>query len=97
MRKLRGRYEEKPRKPYQKARHEAGEGDPGRQADTMAVKMPELKVPEKCLHCEHGIARFENVHKGMCKFQYETVIRCDRHPANYRVGCVCAEVYCERR
>lgn len=54
-------------------------------------------VPEKCIECKHSIIRFEEVHQGWCVFKLETVIRCDCHPAEYKVGCVCAEMYCKRR
>lgn len=54
-------------------------------------------IPDKCLSCEHTIIRLEDVHKGWCKFQMEPVVRCDLSPVKYRVGCVCAEIYCDRR
>lgn len=56
-----------------------------------------MKVPEKCLNCDHTIVQFENVHKGYCKYEMETVVRCDCSPAQYKVGCVCAEVHCKKR
>lgn len=56
-----------------------------------------MKVPEKCLNCDHTIVQFENVHKGYCKYEMEAVVRCGCSPAQYKAGCVCAEVYCEKR
>ena len=53
-------------------------------------------LPEKCLDCEHTIIQLENVHKGWCKYQMETVVRCDCFPVHYKVGCVCAEQYCQK-
>ena len=40
---------------------------------------------------------FENVHKGWCRYQVEEVVRCDRFPAHYKVGCRCAEQYCDKK
>ena len=54
-------------------------------------------IPEKCLTCNHTIIQLENVHQGWCKYQIESVVRCDCGPEHYRVGCVSAEQYCERR
>lgn len=54
------------------------------------------KIPEKCLDCNHTIIALEDVHLGWCKFQLESVVRCDCFPAHYRVGCTSAEVYCEK-
>ena len=54
------------------------------------------ETPKKCLDCKHAIVRFENVHKGWCKFEYESVIRCDCDPCQFRVGCVCAEMNCRK-
>ena len=51
-------------------------------------------IPDKCLNCDHTIIQFENVHHGWCKFLVEPVVRCDCFPAHYKVGCVCANVYC---
>lgn len=56
-----------------------------------------MKIPDKCLDCDHTIINLENVHDGWCKYHMETVIRCDCFPAQYKVGCVCAEIYCENR
>ena len=56
-----------------------------------------MTIPDKCKDCDHTIIQFENVHKGWCKYEYEAVIRCDRSSAQYKVGCVCAEIYCEKR
>lgn len=52
-----------------------------------------IQTPDKCLTCNHTIIQLENVHQGLCQFQLESVIRCDC--SGYRVGCVCAEMYCE--
>lgn len=57
----------------------------------------ENAVPDKCLTCDHTIMQFEDVHKGWGKYEMETVVRCDCSPGKFRVGCVCAEVYCERK
>lgn len=51
--------------------------------------------PEKCLTCNHAVVRLENEHKGMCKFEMEAVVRCDL--SGYKVGCVCAEMYCDKK
>lgn len=56
-----------------------------------------MKVPDKCLECEHTIIGMEQVHDGFCKFHLDTVVRCDRFPAHYIVGCVCADIYCDRK
>lgn len=57
------------------------------------------KVPDKCVNCERAVAAFENVHKGFCKFEYEVVIRCNNkyNKLKYPVGCVSAEVYCDKK
>lgn len=55
-----------------------------------------MKIPNKCLNCNHTIMAFENVHKGFCRFELEEVIRCDCAPQQYPVGCVSAEVYCRK-
>lgn len=55
------------------------------------------ETPEKCLDCTHAVIAFESVHQGWCKYQMETVVRCDCNPVRYRVGCACAEMYCEKR
>lgn len=55
------------------------------------------KIPDKCLDCNHTIIQLENTHKGWCKFQIESVVRCDRFPAHYIVGSVAADVYCDKR
>lgn len=52
-------------------------------------------IPEKCMTCEHTVMQFEEVHKGWCKFQLEEVVRCDL--SGHIVGCVCANVYCDRK
>ena len=54
-----------------------------------------IQTPDKCLTCNHTIIQLENVHQGRCQFQLESVIRCDC--SGYRVGCVCAEIYCENK
>lgn len=54
------------------------------------------KIPEKCLDYNHTIIALENVHKGWCKYELESVVRCDCFPARYIVGCVCAEVHCQK-
>ena len=51
-------------------------------------------IPDKCLTCEHTSIQFEEVHKGYCKFEMESVVRCDY--SGYRVGCVSADCYCDR-
>ena len=56
-----------------------------------------MKIPDKCLDCDHTIINLEEVHDGWCKYHMETVIRCDCFTAQYKVGCVCAEIYCENR
>ena len=55
------------------------------------------ETPEKCLDCTHAVISFEEVHQGWCKFELESVVRCNCHPAKYKVGCVSAEMYCEKR
>ena len=54
-------------------------------------------IPDKCLNCDQTVIQLENVHKGMNKYQMETVVRCKRSPMEYIVGCVSAEVYCMKR
>ena len=54
-------------------------------------------IPDKCLDCEHTIIQLENVHQGWCKYQIESVVRCDCSPEQFRVGCVCAEMYCVKK
>lgn len=54
-------------------------------------------IPDKCKDCEHTIIQFEEVHKGWLKYEYESVVRCDCFPANYKVGCVSADVYCVKK
>ena len=56
-----------------------------------------LPVPEKCLNCDHTIVQLEDVHQGWCKYEMETVVRCDCFPVHYRVGCVSAEMYCAKK
>lgn len=56
-----------------------------------------MNIPDKCLDCNHTIIQLENVHKGWCKYQLESVVRCDCDPVHYKVGCVCAEISCEKR
>ena len=56
-----------------------------------------VNIPQKCLTCNHTLMKFENVNKGNCEFQYEEVVRCDCSPMKYPVGCVCADIYCERK
>ena len=56
-----------------------------------------MNIPEKCFTCNHTIMTFENVHKGWCRYQVEEVVRCDRFPAHYKVGCRCAEQYCDKK
>ena len=56
-----------------------------------------MPVPDKCLECDHTIILLENVHQGWCKYHMETVIRCGRDPLQHRVGCVCAEMYCDKK
>jgi hypothetical protein len=56
-----------------------------------------MNIPDKCLTCNHTIIAPENVHKGWCKFQLESVVRCDRFPARYIDGSVAANVYCNKR
>lgn len=51
-------------------------------------------IPDKCLTCEHTTIQLEEVHKGYCKFEMESVVRCDR--SGYRVGCVSADCNCVR-
>ena len=52
------------------------------------------EIPDKCMKCIHGSVMFENVHQGWCNYQLEPVVRCDCSPQKYKVGCVCAEIYC---
>lgn len=54
-------------------------------------------IPDKCLDCNHTIIQFENVNQGFCKYQIESVVRCDCSPGQFRVGCVCAEMYCAKK
>ena len=56
-----------------------------------------MSIPAKCMNCEHAITIFENVHKGWMRFQYESVTRCDCHPAPPKVGCVAAESVCVKK
>ena len=56
-----------------------------------------MKIPDKCLDCNHTIIQLENVHKGWCKYQLESVVRCDCFPVHYKVGCACAEQYCKKK
>ena len=63
----------------------------------MREVMQMLPIPEKCLDCNHTIIQLENVHQGWLEFQMETVVRCDCGPVYYKVGCVCAEVYCKKK
>lgn len=56
-----------------------------------------MTVPDKCLNCSHAISQFENVHKGWCKYQMDYVVRCDCSPVRHKVGCVCAEIYCNKK
>lgn len=56
-----------------------------------------MNVPDKCLTCNHTIIVLENVHKGWCRFQLESVVRCDCFPAHYIVGSVAANVHCNKR
>ena len=59
--------------------------------------MVKTSIPDKCLNCNHTIIQLENVHQGWCKYQMESVVRCDCSPGHFRVGCVCAEMYCVKR
>lgn len=59
--------------------------------------MVDKSIPDKCTDCKHAVIAFESVHQGWCKYQMETVVRCDCYPVKYRVGCASAEVYCEKR
>lgn len=54
-----------------------------------------MMIPEKCMTCEHTEMLFEEVHKGWCKFELEEVVRCNL--SGYIVGCVCADVYCDKK
>lgn len=54
-------------------------------------------IPDKCLTCDHTIIRLENVHQGHCKYQIESVVRCDCSEQQFRVGCVCAEIHCVKK
>lgn len=56
-----------------------------------------MSIPDKCGGCEHTIIRFENVHRGWCKFEYEMMVRCGRDPLQHPCGCRCAEMYCDRK
>ena len=56
-----------------------------------------MKVPDKCLDCDHTIMRFEEVNEGFGKSHLDCVVRCDCFPVHYIVGCACAEIYCEKR
>ena len=61
----------------------------------MVIDMDE--IPEKCMNCKHSSVMFENVHQGWNNYQLEYVVRCDCSIQHYRVGCVCAEIYCEKK
>jgi hypothetical protein len=52
------------------------------------------KIPEKCINCPHSSVKIEHVHMGFERYRFETVTRCDL--SGYKVGCVAAEVYCDR-
>lgn len=56
-----------------------------------------MTIPDKCINCHHAVPAFENVHDGWGKYHLDTVIRCDCFPAMPIVGCVNAEVYCEKK
>lgn len=56
-----------------------------------------MTIPDKCQECNHTIIRLEEVHDGWCEYHLDTVIRCDCFPAQYIVGCVCANQYCKRK
>ena len=56
-----------------------------------------MVIPDNCINCEHATVQMEEVHDGRCKFHLDSVVRCDRFPAKYKVGCVCAEVHCEKK
>ena len=56
-----------------------------------------MTIPNKCLTCPNATVELENVHKGWLKYQLESVVRCECSPQRFRVGCVCAEVYCDRK
>lgn len=56
-----------------------------------------MQIPDKCFDCEHTIVQLEDVHKGWGKYEMEAVVRCDCFPAQYKVGCSCAEVYCVKK
>lgn len=56
-----------------------------------------MTTPEKCIGCKHTIIQLEAVHDGWCKYHIDIVVRCDCFPAHYKVGCVCAEIYCEKK
>ena len=55
-----------------------------------------MNIPDKCINCNHSIAKIENVHKGWMKYQLETVLRCDCSPTHSVVGCVVAEMTCAK-
>ena len=55
------------------------------------------QIPEKCLDCEHTIVQLENVHQGWGEYRIESVVRCDCFPVHYKVGCVSAEMYCDKK
>lgn len=52
------------------------------------------KIPEKCINCPHTSVKMEQVHIGFCRYIFDVVTRCDL--SGYKVGCVAAEVYCDR-
>lgn len=54
-------------------------------------------MPLKCQSCEHTLISLENVHQGWLKYEVECVVRCDLDPLHHRVGCVCADIYCDRK
>lgn len=56
-----------------------------------------IPIPNKCIGCKHAITELESVHQGWCKYQMEIVVRCDCSQLRYRVGCVCAEMYCKNK
>lgn len=56
-----------------------------------------MNIPDKCYDCNHTIIQLEQVSDGWNKYYMDTVVRCDCFPAHYRVGCVCADIYCQNK
>lgn len=54
-----------------------------------------MEIPDKCMGCPHTVTRFERV----CvksSWQIEYVTRCGLDPLRHKVGCVVADMHCDR-